>query len=134
MKLNKVECMDPKEFREKGFLQELNRQFLYPLGLAIEMNIVNGVETLGRIWDYRNDPEGLLYPEEVGEAEEFKGKMKNVKVLKEARVRTRQQLLGFVVQFEEKPPNKIICGDCGKELELGYSCEDCLIFTGVDDV
>lgn len=29
--------IDIKEFREKGYLQELNRNFLHPLGLALEI-------------------------------------------------------------------------------------------------
>lgn len=29
--------MDPAEFREEGYLQEVNRRFFHPLGLAIEM-------------------------------------------------------------------------------------------------
>ena len=28
--------MPIKEFRERGYLQELNRRFLHPLGLALE--------------------------------------------------------------------------------------------------
>ena len=57
-----IKRLDIKEFREGGYLQELNRQFLHPLGLAMEVSIDDkGVETLGGIWDYRNDPEGMLY-------------------------------------------------------------------------
>lgn len=29
--------MDPAEFREEGYLQEVNRRFFHPLGLAVEM-------------------------------------------------------------------------------------------------
>lgn len=51
-----------KEFREQGYLQELNRQFLHPLGLALEVNLnFDGSESLGEVWDYRDDPEGMLY-------------------------------------------------------------------------
>lgn len=51
-----------KEFREKGFLQELNRQFLHPLGMALEVLIEeDGTESLGGIWDYREDAEGMFY-------------------------------------------------------------------------
>jgi len=59
----KIKRMDIKEFRRKGYLQELNRQFLHPLGLALEVIIDDetGKEKLGGVWDYRNDPEGLIY-------------------------------------------------------------------------
>jgi hypothetical protein len=51
-----------KEFRELGFLQELNRQFLHPLGLALEVRVdSDGNETLGDIWDFRTDPTGIFY-------------------------------------------------------------------------
>lgn len=51
------------EFRKKGFLQEANRQFFHPLGLALEVAVddVTGDEKLGGLWDYRDDPEGIVY-------------------------------------------------------------------------
>jgi hypothetical protein len=57
-----IKKMSVKEFRESGYLQELNRRFLHPLGLAIEVAIEeDGVERFGEVWDYRDDPEGLIY-------------------------------------------------------------------------
>lgn len=54
--------MSAKEFREQGYLQELNRQFLHPLGLALEVNLEkDGSESFGEVWDYRDDPEGMTY-------------------------------------------------------------------------
>lgn len=51
-----------KEFRERGYLQELNRQFLHPLGMALEVrHNDDGTEALGGVWDYRDDPEGMRY-------------------------------------------------------------------------
>jgi hypothetical protein len=88
--------MSVKEFREAGYLQELNRRFLHPLGLALEV-VVNEecsrcegtgnytdrdstddrlcpkcdgsgkrspeevTEHIGGVWDYRDDPEGLIF-------------------------------------------------------------------------
>lgn len=62
-----IKEMTVQEFRELGVLQELNRLFLHPLGLALEVVIdtQTGEETLGKLWDYREDPEGLLFCEEV---------------------------------------------------------------------
>ena len=58
--------MDIAEFRELGYLQELNRRFLHPLGLALEVvQERDGREYLGGIWDYRSDPEGLIFDEET---------------------------------------------------------------------
>lgn len=43
-----INKMNIKEFREKGYLQEVNRQFLHPLGLALEIEINDeGEEQLG---------------------------------------------------------------------------------------
>jgi hypothetical protein len=59
---NIIKHMDIKEFREKGYLQELNRRFLHPLGLGLEITInSDGSETIGGVWDYKDDPEGLIF-------------------------------------------------------------------------
>lgn len=51
-----------KEFRESGYLQELNRRFLHPLGLAMSVSIDDDDnETFGEIWDSREDPEGICF-------------------------------------------------------------------------
>ena len=53
-----------KEFREKGYLQEANRLFFHPLGLALEVIIdENGDEKFGGVWDSRDDPEGIIFEE-----------------------------------------------------------------------
>lgn len=57
-----IKRMDIKEFREVGFLQEANREFFHPLGLALEIEEhADGTMTLGGVWDYRDDPEGMVY-------------------------------------------------------------------------
>ncbi len=59
-----IKRMDVKEFREMGLLAEVNRTFFHPLGLALEVSVEDdGTESLGGIWDYREDPEGILYSE-----------------------------------------------------------------------
>lgn len=56
-----IKRMSIKEFREVGFLQEVNRLFFHPLGLALEVIVEGDTERLGGIWDYREDPEGVLF-------------------------------------------------------------------------
>jgi len=52
------------EFRERGYLQEVNRRLLHPLGLALEIvQDEDGSERLGGVWDYRDDPEGMYFAE-----------------------------------------------------------------------
>lgn len=57
-----IQRIDIAEFRRLGYVQEINRRFLHPLGLAIEVVIDDdGNESLGGVWDYRDDPEGIHY-------------------------------------------------------------------------
>ncbi len=94
-----VKRMDIAEFRRDGYLQELNRLFLHPLGLALEVvvedcdcgegHVEKGPagaiysapcgrcggsgkrEWLGGVWDYRDDPEGILFGEGMIETEKI---------------------------------------------------------------
>lgn len=61
--MEKIKRIDIKEFRAKGFLQEANRKFFHPLGLALEIMINDDTEeeSLGGVWDYRKDNEGVLF-------------------------------------------------------------------------
>jgi len=64
--MSEVKRIDIKEFRAQGYLQEVNRRFLHPLGLALEVIIDDdGSEKLGGVWDYRDDPEGMAYGEGI---------------------------------------------------------------------
>ncbi len=88
-----------KEFRELGLLHELNREYLHPLGLALEVVVEDdGSERLGGIWDCRDDPEGVLYGtldrEKMAAAEHFRARQHYA----------RKQTCGFVVQIEDMPP------------------------------
>ena len=81
------------EFREFGFLQEVNRQFFHPLGLALEVVIDDdGSETLGGIWDYRDDPEGVKFAEVDSDKAQRVAKLQNKKAIE------RLGLLGYVIQ------------------------------------
>ena len=60
--INPIKHIPIKEFREKGFLQEVNRQFFHPIGMALEVyrdEVEN--EILSGIQDYRDDPEGVYF-------------------------------------------------------------------------
>lgn len=94
-----VKRMSIKEFRESGLLQEINRLFLHPLGLALEIIIEeDGTEKLGGIWDYREHPEGILYGQEVIEGDEFLRKAYNVaNMIKDAK-EERIKSTGFWIQ------------------------------------
>ena len=82
---SKIKRMNIKEFRKVGFLQEANRLFFHPLGLALEIiatwpkdvtaeekkkykipfNHPKAKHSLGGVWDYRDDPEGMLFGDDA---------------------------------------------------------------------
>lgn len=54
--------MDLEEFRALGLLQEVNRRFFHPIGLALAMDYdEEGKPYLSGIWDERRDPEGIIF-------------------------------------------------------------------------
>jgi len=61
---NDIKLLTAEDFQDLGFLQEANRQFFHPLGLALALH-TNGdpKETmlLVEVWDYRDDPEGMFF-------------------------------------------------------------------------
>lgn len=59
---SEVPWMDVAEFRSLGFLQECNRLFFHPRGMALAVcEDDNGKQSIAGIWDYRNDPEGVAF-------------------------------------------------------------------------
>lgn len=90
-----VPYMDIKKFREFGFLQEVNRQFFHPLGLALEISRdEDGTEWLSGVWDYRDDDVGMAYEENTLNQE----KADNVEKLRQSKVANRLNELGYVIQ------------------------------------
>ena len=77
----KIKYVDITEFREKGYLQEVNRRFFHPIGTALEISIfkwhegfryhivkafkmlIPGTrkEEITGVWDYRSDVEGMYF-------------------------------------------------------------------------
>jgi hypothetical protein len=107
-----IKRMNIKEFREAGFLQELNRLFLHPLGLALEVDIDDdGNETLGGIWDYRDDEGGNIYgspsdPEEAAIVKRRRqSKADNVEKLRLAKAVERLNKYGWVIQPISQNPH-----------------------------
>ncbi len=95
-----VKRINIKEFREMGLLAELNRTFLHPLGLALEVVIDNGgTEKLGGIWDYRDDPEGILYATEHFPTDRCLKAQEFIK----AKHQKRYETLGFIYQDIKNP-------------------------------
>lgn len=97
--MSDVKRMDIKEFREKGFLQEANRQFFHPLGLALEIVIDDdGNESLGGVWDYRDDPEGMSYDDELIRTDFAKERADKIQELFNEKSKTRTERYGYTIQ------------------------------------
>lgn len=97
-----VKYIDAKEFREKGYLQEVNRRFFHPLGLALEIRLESdGTESFGAVWDYRNDDEGIYY-DIANSDKERKERFNNNKAFIDSEILQRslkrKELLGFDVE------------------------------------
>lgn len=94
-----IKYIDLGEFRDQGYLQELNRQFLHPLGLAMELRqTANGQWEFGGIWDYRKDVEGLYYSGGTLRSKEACEKEKRIAAELVARIPIRRRILGFFIQ------------------------------------
>lgn len=89
--------MTAREFQEFGLLQEVNRRFLHPMGLALEIIVEeDGSARFGEVWDYRDDPEGIIFSDlsDVGS----RTRAERVANLQRQMADTRRQRLGYVVQ------------------------------------
>ncbi len=61
-----IPMLSVAEFRRMGLLQEVNRLFFHPRGLALEVIIDEGQpERFGNVWDYRDDPEGMGFADNM---------------------------------------------------------------------
>lgn len=99
-----VKRIDIKELREFGYLHELNRLFLHPLGLALEVVVEeDGTERLGGVWDYRDDPEGMAFADDTLDAE----KARRVALEEAQRRPAREAALGY---WQQPLPEDVDCG------------------------
>lgn len=84
------------EFVELGYLQELNRQFLHPLGLSLSFrtDVLRHRATFMGITDHREEPDGIVFADGVTSVE------KAARIGEEQRIRraAREQALGYWIQ------------------------------------
>jgi hypothetical protein len=61
--MREIKYLSLRDFVQLGFLQEANRQFFHPHGLALEVRTddTGAVVALGGIWDSRDDPKGIVF-------------------------------------------------------------------------
>jgi hypothetical protein len=90
-----IKTMTVDEFWKKGFLQEINRRLLNLAGMALSVIVdkETGEATgFGQIWDYREDPEGIINNEFSQEATVELQRLINLKSP------YRQKEIGSVIQ------------------------------------
>jgi hypothetical protein len=87
--------IDINEFRRLGYLQEANRLFFHPLGLALEVQVndITGKEFLSGVWDYREDKEGIYFGHLTDQ-----NKTNYVQEQFKSRQVDRFNILGFTIQ------------------------------------
>jgi molecular chaperone GrpE len=102
-----IKKIDIKDFRESGYLQEANRRFFHPLGLALEVSIEDGKELISGVWDYREDKEGIYYDIQNSESERKEKFLKNKNFI-DSQLKERGDLrkseLGFKIEPIEGSP------------------------------
>lgn len=86
--------MSPEEFRSQGYLQEVNRIFFHPIGLALAV-VYDGEEAVGMTVYETDDPEGWVFDPSVqlnsDLAETIQRRRSNM-------MATRKDNLGFWIQ------------------------------------
>lgn len=90
-----AQYLNHKTLIEEGYLQEVNRQFFHPHGLALALvkNEPNA-EGMLRIIDYREDKEGLVFDKSI----DLQPKADNVYRLEGERYVDRRKAIGWWVQ------------------------------------
>ena len=89
--------MDIKEFRKEGYLQEINRLFLHPMGLALEVKRdSDGNEILSGVWDCRHDNEGIAFTD--NDSSDFIRRAKSIETIYQNRLKRRIKNLGYGIQ------------------------------------
>lgn len=97
-----MKTIDYKEFVDKGYLQEVNRRFFNPLGLALATTKdAEGTIELYGILDYRDDNEGIYF-DNANSDDETKMVMLEKKNFIDnefnERSKIRQNNLGFIIE------------------------------------
>lgn len=84
-----------REFIEMGYLQEANRQFFHPLGLALAVSTGSLDDPVNiTVLDSRTDPEGIYFDE----ADDLSSKANHIAEIATRRLTPRSKALGYWIQ------------------------------------
>ena len=98
-----IKRMDIREFKKAGYLQEANRRFFHPLGLALAVGWEEDASAAGcyritGVQDCRDDPEGMVFAPEVLATPEAQAMAERIAEEWEAKAKTRWAHLDFGIQ------------------------------------
>lgn len=93
-----INTMSLNDFVKLGYLQEVNRQFFHPMGMALSVigDEKGQFQGFGPIWDYRHDLEGIRFGDKIDQ--DVLQKAQHVKFHKKKMAKERFQRLGYVIQ------------------------------------
>jgi len=92
--VRELQVVTPKELLEFGYVQEVNRRFFHPLGMAMAVSNIGRNYSFDGVWDLRKDPEGLTFGDGVMSEEKFR----RVEEEWAKRAKKRLEALGYIVQ------------------------------------
>jgi len=100
-----LQTMSGEEFRDKGYLQEANRQFFHRLGLALSMIVDSeGTVVSFQIIDKREEKEGIYFDLKNSDSTRVKKFNKNANFIgKEMNKRTTKRMKLFGSSVEPIP-------------------------------
>lgn len=95
--IDDINTMSLDDFVKSGYLQEVNRKFLHPMGIALSViaDEKGQIQGFGPIWDHRNDPEGIRY-DRIDE--DMTRKAQKVENHRKKKAKERYQKLGYIIQ------------------------------------
>jgi hypothetical protein len=106
-KIYDPETITFEDFRNQGYLQEVNRQFFHPLGLSLSIDI--GADRKANpvmILDCRDDPEGIIFDESLLDSDESRQKARLVEQEQREHPASRKSKLGYIIQSIPEAPKK----------------------------
>ena len=103
---------------DTGLLFRINREILHPLGLAMEIQTwkykgKQKAKFTNKLWDYRRDPEGMLYADETFTEADQKHKL-FMKKFGEKKLKERYKRLGYIIQPHPAQEHSILKGNAAK--------------------
>jgi hypothetical protein len=88
-----TDFMDPAQFRDEGWLLEVNRLFFHPRGLALAMSFSKGRKRATGfvgVLDARSDPEGYVFEPDQFEPDD-RAKAKAIEAIRKSKLEARSK-------------------------------------------